>query len=104
MRIVAELFVHESLVLSTWNSPLFLCSLSVVSPRFSKNGQDTIEEIRKGRRQEGRIQEVQEARGDVLLVHLQGPQAGPPRHWNLQEGEFILRSRAARARSHFDLE
>ncbi|EJK65158.1 hypothetical protein THAOC_14025 [Thalassiosira oceanica] len=53
------------------------------------HGEDSIEEGSLQGRQEGRFwrqEEEQEARRVLLDVHLQGAQAGPPRHRNQQEG------------------
>ncbi|KAL7524457.1 hypothetical protein ACHAWF_000958, partial [Thalassiosira exigua] len=49
------------------------------------HGQDSLQEgSRQGRR---RQEEEQEAHGILLHLHLQGPQAGPPRHRHQQEGD-----------------
>jgi hypothetical protein len=62
------------------------------------------EDGRSLRRQE---EAHQDQEGDLLLLHLQGPQAGPPRHWYLQpchEHPELVRQRHFRARRHRGLQ
>ena len=71
-------------------SPLVLESLSNMPSFRILDGQDTLQnrqESRKESSQEGRTsQEEQEARRDLLFLHLQGLEASPPRYRYLQEG------------------
>lgn len=54
---------------------------------FTRNhGKDSVQAVRKGTQEGDYGYQVEEAYRDVLLVHLQGSQAGPPRHWYLEEG------------------
>eukprot|EP00968_Pinguiococcus_pyrenoidosus_P001583 scaffold69_cov248-Pinguiococcus_pyrenoidosus.AAC.77 len=69
---------------------------------LKQNGQDSVEEERQSA-QEGRQEQPQEARGDLLQLHLQGAQAGPPGHRHLQarhEHHELLHQRHLRAHRH----
>jgi len=61
---------------------------AAATPFINRNhGQDSLQAICQGP-QEGHclLWTLQEAYRDLLLVHLQGSQAGPPRYRNLQKG------------------